>query len=147
MNRETWQNCYRKPCTVMKQQNLEPTRNLWETFSYFEMHKSKFDPKECVKIIALHNPDHRLRSKFSNWSGLTLRDSDLFWIPRLANTDWIFNRVWEAVSHYNSKYGFELSEDMRQAQLTRYQSGQHYDWHMDLGPQQMSLRKITALSS
>ena len=29
------------------------------------------------------------------------------------------------------------------AQLTRYTPGQHYDWHMDLGPKKASLRKIT----
>ena len=74
-----------------------------------------------------------------------MRDSDLFWIPRVAKTDWIFTRVWETVKHYNSNYDFELTGDMGQAQLTRYRSGQHYDWHMDLGPQQMSLRKITAV--
>jgi PKHD-type hydroxylase len=34
---------------------------------------------------------------------------------------------------------------MGQAQLTRYQAGQHYEWHMDLGQKQLSLRKITAV--
>lgn len=129
----------------MKQQRAETVLSLWETYRYFEIYKRSFDPKECENIIALHDSNRRVQGKMSNSSGLTLRDSDLFWIPRLANTDWIFNRVWEALSQYNSKYGFELAENMGQAQLTRYQSGQHYDWHMDLGPQQMSLRKITAV--
>lgn len=84
-------------------------------------------------------------SKMSSVEGLTLRNSDLFWIPRVGCTDWIFSRLWGIVTLYNSKYGFNLSEDMGQAQLTRYMPGQHYDWHMDLGPGQMSLRKITAV--
>jgi hypothetical protein len=28
-------------------------------------------------------------------------------------------------------------------QLTRYSSGQYYDWHMDLGASQASLRKVS----
>jgi Rps23 Pro-64 3,4-dihydroxylase Tpa1-like proline 4-hydroxylase len=130
---------------AMKQGSPETAGNFWQSYSYYEIYKRRFDPIECMNIITLHDPNHRVQGKISNLSGLTLRDSDLFWIPRLAATDWIFARVWEAVSQYNSKYGFELAEDMGQAQLTRYQSGQHYDWHMDLGSQQMSLRKITAV--
>jgi 2OG-Fe(II) oxygenase superfamily len=129
----------------MNQQCRNINQSLWQTYSYFEICRRKFDPVECEKIIALHDLTHPLQSKLSNFLGLTSRDSDLFWIPRVANTDWLFSRVWETVSHYNSKYGFELADDMGQAQLTRYQSGQHYDWHMDIGPQQMSLRKITAV--
>jgi PKHD-type hydroxylase len=78
-------------------------------------------------------------------AGLTLRESDLFWIPRIADTEWIFSRLWKVVTLYNSKYGFELSGDMGQAQLTRYRAGQRYDWHMDLGSRQLSLRKLTAV--
>jgi PKHD-type hydroxylase len=53
--------------------------------------------------------------------------------------------LWDIVALYNSKYGFELSDDMGSAQLTRYMAGQHYDWHMDLGSGHPSLRKITAI--
>jgi PKHD-type hydroxylase len=74
-----------------------------------------------------------------------MRNSDLFWLPRNSNTDWIFTRVWNIITLYNLKYGFELDEEMGQAQLTRYLQGQHYEWHMDLGAGQSSLRKITAV--
>jgi Rps23 Pro-64 3,4-dihydroxylase Tpa1-like proline 4-hydroxylase len=54
--------------------------------------------------------------------------------------------LWNVVGLYNSKYGFGLSDDLGQAQLTRYRSGQHYEWHMDLGSRQLRLRKITAVA-
>lgn len=129
----------------MKQEQTEIDLNLWKNYSYFEIFKKRFDQKECDSIISLHDPNNRVQGKISDSSGLTWRDSDLFWIPRLVNTDWIFSRVWEVVSLYNAKYGFELTKDMGQAQLTWYQAGQRYDWHMDLGSQQLSLRKITAV--
>jgi PKHD-type hydroxylase len=81
----------------------------------------------------------------SRGAGLPLRESDLFWIPCIPDTEWIFTRLWNVVTYYNVKYGFDLSDDIGQAQLTRYRPGQHYDWHMDLGPEQLSLRKITAV--
>ena len=46
---------------------------------------------------------------------------------------------------YNLRYGFGLSEEMGQLQLTRYAAGQQYDWHMDLGAGAMSLRKISVV--
>ena len=46
---------------------------------------------------------------------------------------------------YNSRYGFGLSGEMGQLQLTRYAAGQLYDWHMDLGGGAMSLRKISVV--
>jgi PKHD-type hydroxylase len=81
-----------------------------------------------------------VQSKIAN-----VRDSDIFWIPRNSDTEWIFIRLWNVVTLYNSQYGFELSNELGQVQLTRYLPGQHYDWHMDLGPRQSSLRKITVV--
>jgi len=60
-------------------------------------------------------------------------------------TDWIFARIWEVASLYNSRYGFELFEEMGRLQLTRYAKDQLYNWHMDLGAGAMSLRKISVV--
>jgi len=118
---------------------------LGEDYSYYEVYKQRFTGVECEKIIDLHREHLMLLSKMSSSEGLTLRDCNLFWIPRIEPTDWIFSRLWEIVTIYNSKYRFELSGDMGQAQLTRYVAGQHYDWHMDLGSRQSSLRKISVI--
>jgi hypothetical protein len=130
---------------AMKQKASEASRRLWDTYNYFEIYKTHFDQRECNQIINLHHQNHLVQSKMFSLQGGTLRDSDIFWIPRAANTDWIFSRLWDLVSLYNSKYNFELSSNLGQAQLTRYQPGQHYEWHMDLGSGQPSLRKITAV--
>jgi hypothetical protein len=72
-----------------------------------------------------------------------IRDSDLFWVPRTAETEWIFERLWEVATLYNSRCGFELRGEMGQLQLTRYAKDQLYNWHMDLDAGAMSLRKIS----
>jgi Rps23 Pro-64 3,4-dihydroxylase Tpa1-like proline 4-hydroxylase len=113
---------------------------VWKNYSYYYIYNRQFSEEECRNIISLHDEQNMVRSKISN-----VRDSDIFWIPRNGNTNWIFARLWNVAALYNYQYGFELSEELGQVQLTRYSPGQHYDWHMDLGPGQSSLRKITVV--
>jgi len=116
---------------------------MWEAFQYCEVFAGRFSEAECQSVIALHQEKGALRSTMPRGYGGFIRDSDLFWVPRATETDWIFERIWEVATLYNSRYGFGLSEEMGQLQLTRYMAGQLYDWHMDLGGGPMSLRKIT----
>jgi PKHD-type hydroxylase len=129
----------------MDQEEPEVFLRSWPAFTYFQVYKTRFDEEECNNIINLHRENAMVASKFYDNKGTTLRDSDIFWIPSYQNTDWIFNRLWNLVQIYNSNYGFDLVRDTGQAQLTRYRPGQHYEWHMDLGSGQPSLRKITAV--
>ena len=86
-----------------------------------------------------------MQSRLPRGDGAFVRDSDLFWIPRTAETEWIFERIWDLATLYNSRYGFELLGEMGQLQLTRYARDQLYNWHMDLGEGPMSLRKISVV--
>jgi predicted 2-oxoglutarate/Fe(II)-dependent dioxygenase YbiX len=117
----------------------------WETYRYFAIHRNRFVGDECAAIIDLYRNNQLVRGKISTAEGRTVRDSDIFWIPRAEDTDWIFTRLQDTVSQYNAAYGFDLADEMGQAQLTRYRPGQHYEWHMDLGAGRPSLRKITAV--
>jgi tetratricopeptide (TPR) repeat protein len=114
--------------------------NSWPTYSYSEVFAACFSSAECERVIALHQGTGALRSTFPG-----VRDSDLFWVQRITETEWIFQRVWDIVTLYNSKYRFALSGDMGGLQLTRYTAGQRYDWHMDLGDGPPSLRKISVV--
>ena len=94
-------------------------------------------------IVSLHDGYSMVASKINYQSGGTIRDCNLFWLPRNHQTEWIFSRLWEVAKRFNEEYHFELSPEMGVAQLTRYTPGQQYNWHMDLGPKQASLRKIS----
>ncbi len=118
----------------------------WETYKYYEVYGLQFTASECEQIIGLHNGHMMFSGRMSGGPGRIVRDSDLFWIPRSGKTDWIFSRLEAVLAVYNSKYGFELATDLGQAQLTCYRAGQHYDWHMDLGSGQSSLRKVTLVA-
>jgi PKHD-type hydroxylase len=118
---------------------------MWEAFHYCETFEGRFTAEECECVIALHQGTNALQSRMPRGDGAFIRDSDLFWIPRMAETEWIFARIWEVATLYNSRYGFELFGEMGQLQLTRYATDQLYNWHMDLGAGAMSLRKISVV--
>jgi len=129
---------------------------MWEAFYYCETCAGRFNAEECERVIALHQGAAALQSRMPRGDGAFIRDSDLFWVPRIVETEWIFARIWEVASLYNSRYGFELFEEMGQLQLTRfeemgqlqltrYAKDQLYNWHMDLGVGAMSLRKISVV--
>ena len=118
---------------------------MWGTFHYCEVLAGRLNATECERVIALHQGQSALRSLMPGHNTGSVRDSDLFWIPRTTQTEWIFERVRVTATQYNARYGFGLSEEMGQLQLTRYAKDQLYNWHMDLGSGAMSLRKITVV--
>ena len=119
--------------------------HMWEAFHYCEVFAGRFEAEECERIIALHQVTGALHSRMPRGDGGFIRDSDWFWVPRTAETEWIFARIWDVATRYNSRYGFELFEEMGQLQLTRYAKDQLYNWHMDLGAGAMSLRKLSVV--
>jgi PKHD-type hydroxylase len=118
---------------------------VWEAFHYCEVFAGRVTAEECERVIALHRTTGVLHSRMPRDDGAFIRNSDLFWIPQTSETKWIFERIWDLAALYNSRYGFELCEEMGQLQLTRYDHGQLYNWHMDLGAGAMSLRKISVV--
>jgi hypothetical protein len=115
----------------------------WATYRYCETYRNQFSEKECGSIVSLHHDYSMVASKINYHSGDPIRDCNLFWIPRNDRTDWIFTRLWKLGETFNERYGFELSPEMGMAQLTRYTPGQQFNWHMDLGPEDASVRKIS----
>jgi len=106
---------------------------VWEAFHYCEVFAGRFSAEECERVIAVHQEASALQSRMPGRDRGLIRDSDLFWVPRTPDTEWMFERVWEVATLYNSRYRFGLCEDMGQLQLTRYAKDQLYNWHMGLG--------------
>ena len=118
---------------------------MWDAFNYCEVFAGRFTAEECERVIALHQGSGIVQSRIPRGGNGLIRDSDLFWVPRTPETGWVFERLCDVAALYNARYGFGLSDEMGQLQLTRYMAGQQYDWHMDLGGGEMSLRKISVV--
>ena len=116
----------------------------WASYRYFKTYKNRFSPAECNQIIGFHeqsNPAHRKH----HLAGDLTRDSHIFWIRRSETNSWLFERALAIANEFNETYGFELCAELNIAQLTRYSVGQYYDWHMDLGSEEGSRRKISVV--
>jgi PKHD-type hydroxylase len=118
---------------------------MWSSISHFQIFTSKFTPEECNRIIALHRSTKARPIVVAGLKpGEPGRDCTVFWLSRVPDTAWIFDRIKFFVNIYNEAFGFKLVEQPDCLQLTRYGPGQCYQWHMDIGPREMSLRKISS---
>jgi PKHD-type hydroxylase len=74
----------------------------------------------------------------------TARNSTVAFFKPTAESQWIFERVFDVVSKLNRQYWqFEISGSER-IQFSRYAEQEYYDWHMDLGGRgPLSRRKVT----
>jgi len=61
---------------------------MWQAFYYSEIFPGRLSAVECNRVIALHQGQGLQRSRMPRGDGGFIRNSDLFWIPRTAETDW-----------------------------------------------------------
>lgn len=101
-----------------------------------------FSADECRRIIALGNAlptmvgkteDHRER----------YRASEVVWIEPDADAHWLYHKLGVLFNEVNAYYGFELLGLLDPLQYTVYGAGQHFDWHIDVGGDAASLRKLS----
>ena len=69
---------------------------MQEAFDYCEVFLGRFEAEERGRVIALHQGTGALQSRMPRGDGAFIRDSDLFWVPRMAETEWIFARIWRS---------------------------------------------------
>ena len=110
-----------------------------------------FTKEECKKIISLS--DNMYSSKATvGTDGIGRLDSSIRSVNRFeialedSSNSWIFDKVANAVAEANAKYfKFDLLGMIHGIELLQYKAEEngHYDWHVDIGPQAASTRKIS----
>jgi len=75
-----------------------------------------------------------------------VRSSRIKWLPQDIEFKSLYDTLADLISQKNKEYwNFDIhtfSEDIQYAEYHAEDKG-HYNWHMDLGPDQASLRKIS----
>jgi 2-oxoglutarate-Fe(II)-dependent oxygenase superfamily protein len=110
---------------------------MWREFNYRDLAPRVFSAEECRAIIDCGTGEG------SSGYLPTVRECRLFWVHCTDQTRWLFARIAAVALEWNRRYGFEMADEQGALQLARYDAGERYDWHMDLGPGPMSLRKAT----
>tara|TARA_Y100000310_G_scaffold320451_1_gene376912 strand:+ start:407 stop:943 length:537 start_codon:yes stop_codon:yes gene_type:complete len=96
-----------------------------------------FTPEECEKILKHCKKNYKLGDATINKGDVVdpeIRDSKISWL--LKNDEkltWVHDRIKDVVMSINEqKYNFDLV-DGEKIQFTKYDKGNHYTWHIDLG--------------
>lgn len=71
------------------------------------------------------------------------RVSHIAWIEPVPQMQWLYHKLGGLFLRAARHYGFELTGFVDALQYTVYGPGQHFDWHMDLGPGRTSTRKLS----
>ncbi len=113
-----------------------------------------FDGDECARIVTLaeSRPVSRglVKHKTDGGGGeapatkdRSHRESGVVFLSQDEETGWIYERICHHAIQANEAWGFALSGCAEPLQYTRYGVVDHYDWHMDLGPDRASIRKLS----
>jgi PKHD-type hydroxylase len=76
-----------------------------------------------------------------------VRKSNIKWLHPGPDTEWIYDRLMNCITEANDQiWKFDLKSILDSIQYTVYNGGGgHYHWHMDIGPGDISHRKISAI--
>lgn len=101
-----------------------------------------FSADECAHIVQLGQQKNKLsgiaRGEFGG-----IRDSKVCFLSPDTDTGWIFSKLQSVVASANQKYRFNLSGFREPLQVAEYESGGHYNWHLDIGADITSGRKLS----
>lgn len=121
---------------------FSPNTNVDQT-NYYWFEKG-FSIDEVDKIInESKNYVFENASTIGN-SSEEVRKSRIKWLPHNESWGWVVDRLIQQVEEANKIWEFDLSCIIDQIQYTEYEgNGGHYDWHLDIGPGNISHRKIS----
>ena len=112
-----------------------------ELGSYFTIEKV-FTNEECNRIIREYSSKC---TKSETVKGGNARSSKSCFIKYSEENDWIYMRLASLVDHFNKdKFKFSLDRRFQDIQLTKYETGDYYKWHVDVGPsEETCIRKLS----
>lgn len=114
--------------------------------AYPQIFPAMFSAQECDAITTLGEARVKASASVDDRSDLASRDyrvSDIAWIEPAADSEWLYHRLGTIFGQINASYGFELAGFIEPLQFTCYGAGQYFGWHVDIGGDSTSLRKLS----
>ncbi len=107
---------------------------------------SVFTPDECDAIIReFKDGPYEPGRISSNQAGGLVRQSQVRFVPPTEDQRWLFTKLAAIAASSNEQtFGFDIGKLEEGFQFTKYESGDHYSWHADVGDEdERSRRKIS----
>lgn len=101
-----------------------------------------FTKEECDRIVREYVNKCVSSGTVQNGNA---RSSKNYFIKHSEETDWIYMRLASLVEYFNTeKFKFNLDKQFQNIQFTKYEKGDYYKWHVDVGPSpETCIRKIS----
>ena len=129
----------------MKRPKIHPTREARDQTRLAAIELA-FSRDECMQLVAEFTPLLEPASVESLDVGQSagIRKSSAVFIAPGSSTNWVFERLSRAVLEINDTvYGFDVAQFREGFQFTRYEVGEFYGPHFDIGPGKLSERKLS----
>ena len=105
-----------------------------------------FTPEECLRLIADFTPHLKPASveSLDPAQSASIRKSSAVFVFPNESTNWVFERLGKTIREINDAvYGFAVSQFREGFQFTRYEVGEYYGPHFDIGPGKLAERKLS----
>jgi len=104
-----------------------------------------FSPEEVELILNLIQDIPFIEGQTKGIDKDGYRKSSIKWIPQKEEFNWIYDRIADmAIEANNECWEFDLYSMPELIQYTEYyENGGQYNWHLDIGPNELSQRKIS----
>jgi PKHD-type hydroxylase len=105
-----------------------------------------FTPAECLQLVSQFTP--LLQPAWVETMDPTqsegIRKSSAVFVFPDESTHWVFERLRKDICEVNDAvYGFDVSQFREGFQFTRYEVGDYYGPHFDIGPGKLTERKLS----
>lgn len=118
--------------------------NELPNYKSYHVIKNAFTLEECDKIHDLFPDNLKQATIGAGEVNPTIRKTSLSWLGYSQEVDWIYQKLTKLILPVNdSIWRFQLTGFQEALQLTSYNEGDHYDWHLDSGPNDHSKRKLS----
>jgi PKHD-type hydroxylase len=131
---------------LMKRQKLNKTLKPPKDQTRLAAIQMVFTPEECLQLIAEFTPQLKpaLVETMDLAQSASIRKSSAVFVFPNESTNWVFERLTKAIREINDTvYGFVVSQFKEGFQFTRYEVGEYYGPHFDIGPGRLTERKLS----
>lgn len=102
-----------------------------------------FTPSECDTLVQSVSASAGLQGLVGNYQVSDLRRSTIRIVENNPSNHWVFARLRDLIARVNQQYKFQLRGFIDPVQVAQYGTSDYFDWHIDLGRGQASLRKLS----